>query len=45
MNNPLLLLTIIYSFIPILTKKHYTIDILVALITVLLINNYIPKKY
>lgn len=43
-NNYLLLITILYGFVPILTKKHYTIDILVAVIIVLWINNYIPKK-
>ena len=43
-NNYLLLITILYGFVPILTKNHYTIDILVAVIIVLWINNYIPKK-
>lgn len=43
-NNYLLIITILYGFIPILTKKHYTIDILVAILVVLLVNNYIPKK-
>lgn len=41
-NNYLIIITILYGFIPILTKKHYTIDILVAVIIVLWINNYIP---
>jgi hypothetical protein len=44
MNNSLLLSVILYGTIPIITKKHYTIDILVAMIVVLLVNNYIPKK-
>lgn len=44
MNNSLLLLVILYGTIPIITKKHYTVDILVAIIVVLLVNNYIPKK-
>ena len=44
MNNLLLLVVILYGTIPIITKKHYTIDVLVAIIVVLLVNNYIPKK-
>jgi cytochrome bd-type quinol oxidase subunit 2 len=40
----LLPLVILYGFIPIITEKHYTIDILVAIICVLLVNNYIPKN-
>ena len=40
----LLLVLILYGFIPIITKKHYTIDILVSILCVLLVNNYIPKK-
>tara|TARA_B100001564_G_scaffold359879_1_gene383577 strand:- start:6606 stop:7328 length:723 start_codon:yes stop_codon:yes gene_type:complete len=44
MNNSLLLLVILYGTIPIVTKKHYTVDVLVAIIVVLLVNNYIPKK-
>ena len=43
-HNLLLLLVGLYGFIPILTKKHYTIDILVSILCVLLVNNYIPKK-
>jgi hypothetical protein len=43
-NSFLLLLVILYGFVPILTHNHYTIDILVAIICVLLVNNYIPKK-
>lgn len=34
----------LYGFVPIITEKHYTIDILVELLVVLLVNNYIPKK-
>ena len=43
-NYLVLLIVILYGFIPIITKKHYTIDILVATIIILLVNNYIPKK-
>ena len=40
-NNYLLIFTILYAFIPIITKRHYTIDVLVSIISVLLINNYL----
>jgi len=43
-SNYLLIITILYSIIPVLSKNHYTIDILVSLILVLLINKYIPNK-
>lgn len=43
-SNILLFIVILYSIIPVLSKHHYTIDILVALIIVILVNNYIPKK-
>ena len=42
--NCALLVVMLYGSIPIITKKHYTIDILVAIIIVLLVNNYIPNK-
>tara|TARA_B100001175_G_C19295120_1_gene535421 strand:- start:35 stop:742 length:708 start_codon:yes stop_codon:yes gene_type:complete len=40
-NNYLLIFTILYAFIPIITRRHYTIDVLVSIISVLLINNYL----
>ena len=42
-SNILLFIVILYSIIPVLSKQHYTIDILVALI-IIISNNYIPKK-
>ena len=42
--NCALLVVMLYGSIPIITKKHYTIDILVAIMIVLLVNNYIPNK-
>lgn len=43
-QNIIFLIVVSYGFVPIITKNHYTIDILVAIIVTLLVTKYIPNK-
>ena len=37
-------IVISYAFVPIITKNHYSIDILVAIVVTVLVTKYIPNK-